>query len=61
VAGSGQAHREDSSAVIRPPTFFTIAVLRYIKTYVLTRKQLAIVSVVRREWALKNPCRGGLP
>jgi hypothetical protein len=27
----------------------------------LTRKQLAIVSVVRREWALKNPRRGGLP
>jgi hypothetical protein len=34
---------------------FTIPVLRYMKTYGLTHEQLAIVSVVQREWASKNP------
>ena len=34
---------------------FTIPVLRYMKTYGLTHEQLAIVSVVQREWAAKNP------
>jgi acetyl-CoA acetyltransferase len=38
-----------------PPTLFTIPVLRYMKTYGLTHKQLAMVSVVQREWAAKNP------
>jgi acetyl-CoA acetyltransferase len=38
-----------------PPTLFTIAVLRYMKTYGLTHEQLAMVSVVQREWAGKNP------
>jgi acetyl-CoA acetyltransferase len=38
-----------------PPTLFTIPVLRYMKTYGLTHEQLAIVSVVQREWAAKNP------
>jgi acetyl-CoA acetyltransferase len=38
-----------------PPTLFTIPVLRYMKTYGLTHEQLAMVSVVRREWAAKNP------
>src|SRR5215472_13832019 len=38
-----------------PPTLFTIPVLRYMKTYGLTREQLAMVSVVQREWAAKNP------
>jgi len=38
-----------------PPTMFTIPVLRYMKTYGLTHEQLAMVSVVQREWAAKNP------
>jgi len=38
-----------------PPTLFTIPVLRYMKTYGLTHEQLAIVAVVQREWAAKNP------
>src|SRR6266478_8487741 len=33
-----------------PPTLFTIPVLRYMKTYGLTHEQLAMVSVVQREW-----------
>jgi acetyl-CoA acetyltransferase len=33
----------------------------YMKTYGLTHEQLAIVSVVQRQWADKNPHRGGLP
>jgi acetyl-CoA acetyltransferase len=38
-----------------PPTLFTIPVLRYMKTYGLTHEQLAMVSLVQREWAAKNP------
>src|SRR5438874_7504104 len=38
-----------------PPTLFTIPVLRYMKTYGLSHKTLAMVSVVQREWAAKNP------
>jgi acetyl-CoA acetyltransferase len=38
-----------------PPTLFTIPVLRYMKTYGLTHEQLAMVSVVQREWAANNP------
>jgi acetyl-CoA acetyltransferase len=34
---------------------FTIPVLRCTKTYGLTHEQLAMVSVVQREWAAKNP------
>ncbi len=28
---------------------------RYMKTYGLKREQLAMISVVQREWAAKNP------
>src|SRR5713226_4695501 len=38
-----------------PPTLFTIPVLRYMKNYGLSHDQLAMVSVVQREWAAKNP------
>jgi acetyl-CoA acetyltransferase len=38
-----------------PPTLFTIPALRYMKSYGLTHEQLAMVSVVQREWAAKNP------
>jgi hypothetical protein len=44
-----------------PPTLFTIPVLRYKKTYGLSHEQLAMVLVVQREWAAKNPratCHG---
>src|SRR6266478_711186 len=38
-----------------PATLFTIPVLRYMKTYGLTHEQWAMISVVQREWAEKNP------
>ncbi|WP_204623522.1 thiolase C-terminal domain-containing protein [Crenalkalicoccus roseus] len=38
-----------------PPTLFPIPVLRYMKTYGVTHEDLAMVSVVQREWAAKNP------
>jgi len=41
--------------VMGPPTAFTIPVLRYMKTYGITEEQIAMVSVVQREWAAKNP------
>jgi hypothetical protein len=44
-----------------PPPLFTILLLRYMKNYGLTHEQLAMVSVVQREWAAKNPramCHG---
>jgi acetyl-CoA acetyltransferase len=41
--------------VMGPPTMFTIPVLRYMKTYGVTEEQIAMVSVVQREWAAKNP------
>ncbi len=41
--------------VMGPPTTFTIPVLRYMKTYGITEEQLAMVAVVQREWAARNP------
>src|SRR6516164_6397545 len=41
--------------VMGPPTMFTIPVLRYMKTYGITEDEIAMVSVVQREWAAKNP------
>lgn len=38
-----------------PPTLFTLPALRYMKTYGVTEEQLAMVAVVQREWAGKNP------
>lgn len=38
-----------------PPSMFTIPVLRYMKDFGLTHEQLAMVSVVQREWAGMNP------
>lgn len=40
---------------IGPPTMFTIPVMRYMHEYGLTHEQLAMVAVVQREWASKNP------
>jgi acetyl-CoA acetyltransferase len=41
--------------VTRPPTRFTVPVLRYLKDYGLTEEHLANVAVVQREWASKHP------
>ena len=41
--------------VTSPPTMFTVPVLRYMKTYGVTEEDLAMVAVVQREWAAKNP------
>ncbi len=38
-----------------PPTLFPIPVLRYMKTYGVTHEMLAMVAVVQREWAARNP------
>lgn len=38
-----------------PPTLFTIPVLRYMKDFGLKPEQLAMVPVVQREWAGRNP------
>jgi acetyl-CoA acetyltransferase len=46
---------EQPNGPLGPPTLFTIPVLRYMKAYGLTHEQLAMVSVVQREWAAKNP------
>ena len=40
---------------VGPPTLFTLPVLRYMKKYGLTHEQLAMVAVVQREWAGRNP------
>ncbi|HLI67704.1 MAG TPA: thiolase domain-containing protein [Caulobacteraceae bacterium] len=40
---------------VGPPSMFTIPVLRYMKTFGVTEEDLAMVAVVQREWAAKNP------
>lgn len=42
-------------APFSPANMFTLPVLRYMKQYGLTHEQLAMVSVVQREWAAGNP------
>jgi acetyl-CoA acetyltransferase len=37
------------------PTCFTIPMLRYMKTFGVTEEQLAMIAVIQREWAAKNP------
>lgn len=46
---------ETPFGVIGAPTMFTIPVLRYLKTYGLSLEQLALVPVIQREWAARNP------
>ena len=58
AAVAGQPRTASSrrpTASMGPPTMFTIPVLRYMKTYGITEEQLAMVAVVQREWAAKNP------
>ena len=50
-----QQQFERTFGVTRPPTMFTIPVLRYMKDYGLSEETLAMVSVIQREWASKNP------
>lgn len=38
-----------------PPTLFTLPVLRYMKDTGMTHEQLAMVAVIQREWAGRNP------
>ena len=40
---------------VGPPSMFTIPVLRYMKTNNVTEEDLAMVAVIQREWAAKNP------
>jgi acetyl-CoA acetyltransferase len=54
-AGSLAGQFEAPFGVLGPPTMFTIPVLRYLKHYGVTQEQLAMVAVVQREWAGKNP------
>ncbi|HEX7774969.1 MAG TPA: thiolase [Parvibaculum sp.] len=41
--------------VTSPPTMFTIPVLRFMKEVGVTEEDLAMVAVIQREWAAKNP------
>src|SRR5450432_4851536 len=41
--------------VSTPASMFPIPVLRYMKTHAITHEQIAMVAVVQREWAAKNP------
>jgi acetyl-CoA acetyltransferase len=50
-----QGQFEAPFGIMGPPTMFPIPVLRYMKTYGVTEEQIAMVSVVQREWAAKNP------
>lgn len=55
VRQSLQGQFETPYGPFGPPTMFTIPVLRYMKEFGLTEEQLAMVAVVQREWAAKNP------
>ncbi|MBT5267408.1 MAG: thiolase [Rhodospirillaceae bacterium] len=50
-----QMQFERPFGVSRPPNMFTIPVLRYMKDHDLSVETLAMVSVIQREWAAKNP------
>jgi acetyl-CoA acetyltransferase len=50
-----QGQFESPYCSLGPPTTFTIPFLRYMKETGTTLEQLAMVSVVQREWAAMNP------
>ena len=52
---SPQAQFESPYGTMGAPTSFPMGVLRYMKTYGLTHEQLAMVAVVQRQWAARNP------
>src|SRR5262244_3457442 len=41
--------------VTTPASMFPIPVLRYMNTHGITHEQIAMVAVVQREWAARNP------
>lgn len=53
--GSLAGQFEAPYGTMGPPTMFTVPVLRYMKTYGVSEEQIAMVCVVQREWAAKNP------
>jgi acetyl-CoA acetyltransferase len=55
LPASLQGQFEAPYGIMGPPSMFTIPVLRYMKTYGVTEEQIAMVAVVQREWAAKNP------
>jgi acetyl-CoA acetyltransferase len=55
AGGSLMGQFEMPYGVAGPPTMFTVPVLRYMKTYGVTEADLAMVAVIQREWAAKNP------
>ena len=50
-----QGQFESPYGAFGAPSTFTIPFLRYMKKYGTTEEQLAMVAVVQREWAGKNP------
>jgi len=54
-ASSLSGQFESPYGVMGPPTLFTIPCLRYMKDFGLSHEQLAMVAVVQREWASRNP------
>ncbi|MHB1446231.1 MAG: thiolase C-terminal domain-containing protein [Acidimicrobiales bacterium] len=54
-AASLQGQFEAPYGPTGPPTMFPMGVLRYMKEFGLTHEQLAMVAVVQREWAGRNP------
>ncbi|MCB1645756.1 MAG: thiolase [Pseudomonadales bacterium] len=55
AAASLQGQFEAPYGIMGPPSLFTIPFLRYMKETGMTLEQLAMVSVVQREWAALNP------
>jgi acetyl-CoA acetyltransferase len=55
LPASLQGQFEAPFGIFGPPSMFTIPVLRYLKSYGVTQEQLAMVAVVQREWAARNP------
>ncbi len=54
-AASLSGQFEAPYGIAGPPTSFTIPALRYMKEFGLTHEQLAMVAVIQREWASRNP------
>ena len=54
-ASSLSGQFEAPYGVAGPPTIFTIPTLRYMKEFGLSHEELAMVAVVQREWAARNP------
>ena len=50
-----QGQFEMPYGAIDPITQFNVPFLRYMKQYGVTAEQVAMVAVIQREWALRNP------